>query len=47
MPFVHCNLLDSKWANIKARFVNKDDWKELDDAEIKNNWTAHSGCLLM
>lgn len=35
MPFVHCNLLDSKWANAKGRFVHKENWKELDDVEIK------------
>lgn len=36
MPFVHCNLLDSKGANAKGRFVHKENWKELDDAEIKS-----------
>lgn len=25
MPFVHCNLLDGKWANAKGRFIHKDD----------------------
>lgn len=42
--YAHCNFLDNKWANVKGRFVYKDNWKELDDLEIKKNWT---GCLLI
>lgn len=48
MAFVHCNLLDSKWENTKGRFVHKDDWRELDDAEMRKCWTDHPNwCWLM
>lgn len=33
--------------NVEGRYVYEDDWKELDDIEIKNHWIDHSVYLLL